>query len=81
MNVGKIISTVIMLVVTMGVLIGLYPTFSEYVDNVTGEGFAGTAILALAKTMYWLISSAVVVLEMLVGFGLFDLIKMTNKMK
>ena len=81
MNIGKIISTVIMIVVTLGVLVGLYPTFQGYIDNVTGSGFAGTAILVLATTMYWLISSAVIVLEMLVGFGLFDLIKTMNRLK
>ena len=81
MNLGKIISTIILIVITLGVLTSMYPTFVEYIDNVTGEGYAGTAILTLAKTLYWLISSAVIILEMLVGFGLFQLVKQMNRLK
>lgn len=80
-NIGKIIITVVMIVVSLAVLVGLYPTFSEYIDNVTGSGFGGTLILVVAKTLYWIISSAVIILEMLVGFGLFELVKMMNRMK
>ena len=81
MNVGKIIVNIIMIVITLGVLVGMYPTFTAYVDNATDSGFAGVAILTIAKTLYWLISSAVIILEMIVGFGLMELVRMTQRMK
>lgn len=81
MNIGRIMGTVIMIVITLGFLVGLYPLFVEYVDNVTGSGFTGTSILVLGKTLFWLIASAAIVLEMLVGFGLFELMKQMNRLK
>lgn len=81
MNLGKVIYTIIMIIVTLAVLTGLYPTFAEYVDNVTGSGFTGTAILAIAKSLYWIIAGAVVLLEFLVGMGLMSLVKTMNRLK
>lgn len=81
MNVGKIMGTVILIVITLGTLVALYPIFAEYIDNVTGSGFGGSALLTLAKTFYWLLSAAAILLEMLVGFGLFELMKQMNRLK
>jgi len=75
MNIGKAIGTVILIIVFLAVTVSLYPTYADYIDNVTDSGFAGTALLVVAKVLYWIIASAGVILALMEGFGLFELIE------
>ena len=79
LNLGKVIYTIIMIVVTLAILVGLYPTFADYIDNITGSGFVGTAILSVAKSLYWIITGAVILLEFIAGMGLMQLVKAMNR--
>lgn len=79
-NLGKLVMTVIMIIVTLTVASSLDDTLFDTIDNVTGDGFVGTALLAIVQTLYWLIISAVVIVEMILGFGLGSAVKRLNKM-
>jgi hypothetical protein len=79
-NIGKFIITIIMVIVLLATASGLYPTFSTYIDNVTGSGYAGTALLAVASVLYWIIVSAVALLALIEGMGLASFIKKFDKL-
>ena len=81
MNIGGAIVTVILIIIFLGVTSGLYPVFIGYINNVTAEGWAGTALLVILGTLYWIIVSAVVILGFLEGFGLMEMIHKFKKFK
>lgn len=69
MNPGKVINSVILMIIVLAVSGALYPILQTYITNVTGSGYAGTAILALVSTLYWILISAGIVLYMMKSFG------------
>lgn len=80
LNLGNIIKTVIMIIVTLTIAQVLDgPTF-EIVDNVTNEGFTGVLILGLVKSLYWLLITTAIVLEMITGFGVMGKFKEMKRM-
>lgn len=81
MNIGKAIGTVILVIVFLAVSVSLYPTYADYIDNVTGSGYTGTGLLVVAKVLYWIIASAAVILAIMEGFGLFGLMKKFDRLK
>jgi hypothetical protein len=78
-NPGKIIGTIILIIIVLAVAGSLYPTFTEYIDNATGSGFTGTALLSVASVLYWIIISAVVLLSLIEGLGLSKMMKKFNR--
>lgn len=70
MNPEKLIYAVIISIVVLSVAQALYPTLSDYITNITGAGYGGTAILAVVATLYWVLISAGVVLFWVKSFGI-----------
>lgn len=79
-NLGKVIMTIILVIVTLSVATALDDTLFDKIDNLTGEGLAGTAILSVIKVLYWVLIGASILIEFLFGFGLVDAMKKLNKL-
>jgi hypothetical protein len=70
MNPEKVIYAVILTVIILAVSGALYPVMQTYITNITGSGYAGTAILVVLSTLYWILISAGVVIFWLKSFGI-----------
>lgn len=68
MNPEKIIYATIIVVVILAIAGSLYPTLVTYVNNITGSGWTGTAIVAIISVLYWILVGAGIVLYFVKSF-------------
>lgn len=80
MNIGKMIVTIILIIVYLSVAVAMYPVLTEFVDNVTGSGWTGSAIVAIISTLYWIIVGATSLLGFILGMGLDKMMKQLNRL-
>jgi len=64
-----VINAVILMVVILAVASALYPILQGYITNITGTYPAGTGILVVVSTLYWILIAAGLVLYMMKSFG------------
>lgn len=73
---GNLIVAIVYIVFAMSIAIGMYPVLFDITENVTGNGFVGSGIVAVMTSLYWIIIGVFCLIIFILKTGLF---KMTDK--
>ena len=66
----KFLFTIIMTIVILSIAGGIYPSLLTTINNITGSGWTGTAMLVVVSIIFWILTASGVILFLMDGMGI-----------